>query len=193
MSFSRSFLKTARTLCLAPIHWLRRRYWAVLQVHVPASSMVHLGALLATRGGGRISVGTGCEIDRGAILMTYGGSIELGDHVTVNAYCVLYGHGGLRIGNGVRIAAHTVIVPANHVFADPDRYIFEQGETREGIVIEDDVWIGAGARIVDGVTIARGCVIGAGSVVTRSTQPFGVYVGVPARRVKERRHSAAVA
>jgi acetyltransferase-like isoleucine patch superfamily enzyme len=56
----------------------------------------------------------------------------------------------------------------------------------KGIVIEDDVWIGAGARILDGVTIARGSVIGAGSVVTKSTQPYSIVVGVPAKIVSSR-------
>jgi acetyltransferase-like isoleucine patch superfamily enzyme len=76
--------------------------------------------------------------------------------------------------------------PANHIFADASRPIHKQGLSRQGVTIGDDVWIGAGARILDGVTIARGCVIGAGAVVTRSTRPDGVYLGVPARRHQDR-------
>lgn len=57
----------------------------------------------------------------------------------------------------------------------------------KGIIIEDDVWIGAGVKVLDGVTIAQGCVIGANSVVTKSTEPYGIYVGVPARKIKSRR------
>lgn len=56
----------------------------------------------------------------------------------------------------------------------------------KGIVIEDDVWIGAGVKILDGVTIAKGCVIGANAVVTRSTEAYGIYVGVPAQKIKSR-------
>ena len=53
-------------------------------------------------------------------------------------------------------------------------------------MIEDDVWIGANCTILDGVRIAKGCIIGAGSVVSKSTEPFGIYAGVPARLIKKR-------
>lgn len=96
------------------------------------------------------------------------------------------------IGNGVRIAAHTVIVPANHGI-DASTPIFEQPETKLGIAIEDDVWIGAGVRILDGVRIGRGCVIGAGAVVTRGTVPFGIYAGVPARQIGTRSETSDTA
>lgn len=57
----------------------------------------------------------------------------------------------------------------------------------KSIIIEDDVWIGAVVKVLDGVTIAQGCVIGANSVVTKSTEPYGIYVGIPARKIKSRR------
>ncbi len=98
----------------------------------------------------------------------------------------MYGAGGLKIGNGVRIAALSTIVPANHIFEDRERYIYKQGLNKIGITIEDDVWIGSGVRVLDGVTIKKGCVIGANSVVTKSTEEFGVYVGVPAKLIKYR-------
>lgn len=135
---------------------------------------------------GRIAIGRHSSLDEGVILRAYGGQIEIGEHCTVNPYCYLHGGGSLRIGNGVRIAAHTVIIAANHIFADPDQYIYLQGERRQGIVIEDDVWIGAGAKILDGVTVKRGTVVGAGAVVTKSTEPYAIVVGVPARAIASR-------
>lgn len=143
------------------------------------------GAVVSRKQGGTIRLGRRCGVHRGAMVLSYGGDIEIGDDVTINPYSVLYGLGGLKIGNGVRIAAHVVIVPANHQIA-PDRFIFQQAESRIGITIEDDVWIGAGARILDGVILRRGTVVGAGAVVTRSTDPFGMYTGVPARKVGDR-------
>jgi acetyltransferase-like isoleucine patch superfamily enzyme len=118
--------------------------------------------------------------------MTYGGDIVVGQKSSFNPYCMVYGHGGLHIGNGVRIATQTVIIPANHGFDDPSTPISEQPLSKRGIVIGDDVWIGAGVRVLDGVTIADGCVIAAGAVVARSTNPGGVYVGVPARLLRQR-------
>jgi acetyltransferase-like isoleucine patch superfamily enzyme len=135
---------------------------------------------------GNITIGPGTIIQPFAYLHSHAGSIRLGKNCSVNPYAVLYGEGGLEIGDNVRIAAHTVIIPGNHQFDRLDIPISEQGLTCQGIVIEDDVWIGAGVRILDGVRIARGCVIGAGSVVTRSTEPYGVYVGSPARLLKTR-------
>jgi len=148
--------------------------------------VIHSSAVLERRGG-TISIGPKCEIHRGVQLLAYGGSIKIGADCSINPGCILYGHGGLTIGSHVRIAAQTIIVPANHIFADPDRLIRDQGESRAGIRIGDDVWLGARVTVLDGVTISNGCVIGAGSVVTASTEPYGVYVGVPAKLVKYRR------
>jgi len=116
----------------------------------------------------------------GARILAYGGEVTLGDRCSVNPYSILYGHGGLAIGNGVLIAAHVVIIPANHNIA-LDSNIRSQGITALGIVIEDDVWIGAGARILDRVHIESGAVVAAGSVVTSGRVPANTIVGgVPA-------------
>ena len=139
-----------------------------------------------SRMGGVINIGDNVIIDKGVILRAYGGSIVIGDNCSVNPYCVLYGHGGLHIGNCVRIAAQSVFIPANHNFADPNVLIYLQGESIKGITVEDDVWIGAGTRVLDGVTIGRGSVVGAGSVVAKTLLSNGVYVGVPARMIKKR-------
>ena len=79
-----------------------------------------------------------------------------------------------------------MIVPSNHIFSNPYEYIYKQGLSCIGITIEDDVWIGAGVKVLDGVIIRKGCVIGANSVVTHSTEEYGIYVGVPARKIKKR-------
>lgn len=112
--------------------------------------------------------------------------LSIGDNSTINPCAIIYGQGGTIIGNGVRIAAHTVIVPSNHIYSDSNKYIYTQGLSKKGIKIEDDVWLGAGVKILDGVTIAKGCVIGANAVVTKDTEPLGIYVGVPAKKIKNR-------
>jgi acetyltransferase-like isoleucine patch superfamily enzyme len=135
---------------------------------------------------GRIEIGKNCLIHPCAMLLPYDGFIKLGDECSVNPYTVLYGHGGLTIGNYVRIATHTVVIPANHIYDDPDTPITFQSVTQEGIVIEDDVWVGSHVTILDGVHIGKGCVIAAGSVVTKDVEPYTVIAGVPARPIKKR-------
>jgi acetyltransferase-like isoleucine patch superfamily enzyme len=134
-----------------------------------------------------IEIGDETVIKPNAMLMTYpGGKIVLGSHCSVNPFCVLYGHGGLVIGNHVRIATHTVIIPAEHRFDDSTQYVTDQGITKKGVVIGDDVWIGAGTMILDGCEIGSGCVIGAGSVVTQSLEAYSVAVGAPCKFLKRR-------
>ena len=122
----------------------------------------------------------------GAKLIPQQGFIRVGSNCTIQYGCLLYGVGGLEIGDDVRIAANTVITPMNHVFEDPAKPIRLQGETALGIQIGSDIWIGTGVKILDGVCIGDGCVIGAGSVVTKDIPPYSVAVGVPARVIGRR-------
>jgi len=137
--------------------------------------------------GGSIAIGRKCEFLAGSIVETYGGDVRIGNNVSLNYYSVLYGHGGLTIGDDVRIAAHVVVIPANHGTADAE-LIRRQPLTALGVTIGNDVWIGAGVRILDGVRIPPGCVIAAGAVVTPSLEmePRGIYGGVPAQKISER-------
>lgn len=133
-----------------------------------------------------IRIGEGTKVMPGAKLIPQQGRIVIGRNCTIQYGCLLYGVGGLEIGDDVRMAAYTVVTPMNHVFAAPNVAIRLQGETAEGIRIGDDVWIGSGVKITDGVTIGNGCVVGAGSVVTKDLPPLSVAVGVPARVIRSR-------
>jgi acetyltransferase-like isoleucine patch superfamily enzyme len=115
------------------------------------------------------------------------GEVDIGERTYIGPYTCIGGPGPIRIGSNCMISSHTAIYGNNHNFRDLDRNINEQGVTCKGIVIEDDCWLGAGAKILDGVTIGRGSVIGAGAVVTRDIPPYTVAVGVPAK-VISRRH-----
>ena len=95
------------------------------------------------------------------------GDIVIGRGTVINAGCVLYSGNGIRIGRHVLVAANCTFAPTNHEFADPDRLIRDQGfqPSRGGIVVGDDVWIGANAVLVDGAVVGSGSVIGAASLV----------------------------
>lgn len=148
---------------------------------------IYENAILETNHGGFIEIDHSTEILYGVLIMTYGGNIRIGYGCSINPYTVLYGHGNLTIGNNVLIAGHCLIIPANHNFDNLEIPINKQGLTTKGIVIEDDVWIGSGCRILDGVTIGKGAVIAAGAVVNKNVEPYAVVGGVPAKLIKVRK------
>ncbi|MBN9335560.1 acyltransferase, partial [Devosia sp.] len=112
------------------------------------------------------------------------GDVEFGAHCTVNPYAMISGK--VRCGDGVRIASHASLVGFNHGYDDPDVPIYMQKHESIGITIEDDVWVGANAVIVDGVTIGRGAVIAAGAVVSKDVPDMAIVGGVPAKVLRFR-------
>lgn len=156
-------------------------------VELGRGSRFSWGAKVFNSENSKVVFGKNCRILTGAIIAPHpDGSIVFGDNCSINPYCMIYGHGGLRVGDNVRIAAHTTIVPANHMYDFQDGRMTHSDLAREGVVIGDDVWIGSGVRILDGVEITGQIIIGAGAVVTRSLEVPGVYGGVPAKLI--RRH-----
>lgn len=137
-------------------------------------------------GKGTITIGDRISMRSGVVINAQSGAIEIGNDVSLNDYTVLLGHGGIRIGDDVRVAAHVVMASFDHGYDAVDIPIRKQANVKKPIVVEDDVWIGAGAKVLGGSHIARGCVIGANSVVKGRTVPYGVYAGVPARLIKMR-------
>lgn len=156
-------------------------------VTVGKGTLIFPGARMSRVGGGTIVVGDYCVFHHGSLLATYGGHIRIADRVSLNDYSILYGHGGLEVGEGTRIAAHTVIIPANHGI-EPDEPIWMQAMKTRGITIGKDVWIGTGVRVLDGSRIADGCVIAAAALIlpTLETEELGIYGGVPARKISSR-------
>ncbi|TAY07749.1 acyltransferase [Rhizobium ruizarguesonis] len=112
------------------------------------------------------------------------GDIIFGDDCTINPYACVSGK--VTCGHGVRIASHASIVGFNHGFDDPTIPIHRQGVVSIGIVIGDDVWIGANCVILDGATIGNGAVIAAGAVVTGDIPAMAIAGGVPARVLRSR-------
>ncbi len=153
-------------------------------IRVHGTSWVARRSIVRVNCGGSITIGRHCEIHPFAMLTTEGGEIQIGDYCSINPFTIVYGCGGVVIGNGVRIAAHVVIIPESHNRSTDAVPLHRSGTTRRGIRIEDHVWIGAGAKILDGVTIGRHCVIGANSVVNRSLPAHATAVGAPARIVR---------
>jgi acetyltransferase-like isoleucine patch superfamily enzyme len=112
--------------------------------------------------------------------------IEIGHDSHFAPNCVLYGWGGLRIEPYCNVAAHVVFATVGQHDERTDQPMALTGEKAGPITIEQDVWIAANVTITAHTRIARGCVIAANAVVTHDTEPMGVYMGVPARRVRDR-------
>ena len=146
-----------------------------------------------------IEIGEGTFIMHGAELHVYNfrdiphSGIRIGRNCLISEYNVLRGQGGITIGDNVYTAPLVQMLAVDHVYDDPTRPIIEQGITAQGIVIEDDAWIGAGAIILDGVRVGKGAVVGAGAVVTEDVPPHTVVAGVPAKVVKRIEGQAQVA
>ncbi|HEY6074241.1 MAG TPA: acyltransferase [Anaerolineales bacterium] len=137
-----------------------------------------------------IEIGDGTIVMHGAVLHVYNfrrlphAGIKIGRDSLIGEYCVIRGQGGVTIGDRVYTSPFTQIIAVNHVFDDPDRPFVEQGITAEGIIIEDDVWLGASAIVTDGVRIGKGAVVAAGAVVTEDVPPHIVVGGIPASPIK---------
>jgi acetyltransferase-like isoleucine patch superfamily enzyme len=135
---------------------------------------------------GRIRVGDQGWIEKGAVLWAFGGSIRTGTNVFLGPYATIYGHGGVEIGDQTLVSMHATILSSNHTVPGRKKEIRAQPDILLPTKIGRDVWIGAHAVILGGVTIGDGCVIGAGSVVTKDLPAYAVAMGVPAKVVRTR-------
>lgn len=120
----------------------------------------------------------------------YGGKLGwglvMGHHSSIGAASYIGCSGKIEIGNNVMIGPHCTMIAENHNYADKTMDMIKQGVSNIGIQVKDNVWIGANVTILDGVVIETGCILAAGAVVTKSTEPNGIYAGIPAKKIKDR-------
>jgi acetyltransferase-like isoleucine patch superfamily enzyme len=140
--------------------------------------------------GTRIVIGKGVVIDSFVKIKPVGGSgdIEIGENTYINSGGVIFSGNGVKIGENVLIAPGCIFAPVNHEYRKKDRTIREQRfmPSRGGIIIGDDVWIGAHTTVLDGTVINKGVVIGANSLVTGELEQYCVYAGNPLKQIGRR-------
>lgn len=160
-----------------------------LSIHPTASISIDARIHASVRGS-RIVIGAHSFVYDFVVIRAVGGSgdIVIGDHCYINAHTVIYSGSGVLLGNYVLIGPGCVVAPANHRIDRLDMPIRHQGfmPSRGGVVIEDDVWIGANSTLLDGARLGRGAVVAAGAVVHGPVEPWAICGGVPARKIGER-------
>lgn len=149
----------------------------------PSAKISLLADIESSIRGNIIEIGSGTMIDSFVKIKFTGGisDIIIGSNVYINSGCVIYSGNGVFIGNNVSIAANVVFAPVNHEFSNKNELIQKQGfqKTKGGIIIEDDVWVGAGCVLLDGTILRQGCVIGAMSLVRGEVPRDSIHAGNP--------------
>jgi acetyltransferase-like isoleucine patch superfamily enzyme len=139
---------------------------------------------------GTVEVSDSCELNQGVELNPFGGSIRIARRVWLGPYVVIYGHGGVEIGEQTLISMHCSILSSNHGVPPIGKLIRDTADDLRPTKIGRDVWIGANAVILGGVTIGDGAVVAAGAVVTKDVEPGAVVAGVPASLIRKRQATA---
>ena len=134
-----------------------------------------------------IELGKGVSINDAVVINANRGRVTLGDRSWLGPFCLIYGNGGVAIGRNVLVAGHSSINTVSHSAERCDIPVNDQPVVIDPVVIEDDVWIGLNAVVLQGVTIGHGSIVGAGAVVTKSIPPWSIAVGVPARVLGRRK------
>ncbi|HSJ59500.1 MAG TPA: acyltransferase [Anaerolineae bacterium] len=154
------------------------------RIHLGRRVMIGEGCFLdANTPEGRIELHDDVWLSRGSYIVAGEAHVTIGPSTYVGHRSLMYGHAGIDVGRDVLIANDVQLICGNHTFARRDVPIRAQPPQGAPIVIEDDVWLAASAIVLGGVTVGRGCVVGAGAVVTHSLPPYSIARGVPARVV----------
>ncbi|HEV2837337.1 MAG TPA: acyltransferase [Pyrinomonadaceae bacterium] len=166
----------------------RRNLWFSL-LGVRLRGYVWMRRISIPRQWSDITIEKDVSLDDGVVLLCSGvqreGKILIGRGTYINRYAMLDAHLEIKIGRNCMIGPHCYVTDANHGKA-AGILVKQQIMEMKAVVIEDDVWLGAGVIVLPGVRLGRACVIGAGAVVTSDVPPEAVYAGVPAARIGSR-------
>jgi acetyltransferase-like isoleucine patch superfamily enzyme len=159
------------------------RLLAPLYQHRGKHSVIHRSARMDTPPYRLFSLGNYSVIESFACVNNAVGNVIIGDHTRIGLHNTIIGP--VEIGSHVNLAQGITVTALNHNFNDTNKRIDEQGVSTNPVTIEDDVWIGANAVILPGVTIGNHSVVAAGAVVTKDVPPHSLVAGVPAKVIKQ--------
>lgn len=153
----------------------------------PTATVSKLADIEDSVRGSLIVVGAKSVIDSFVKIKPAGGAgnVVIGQSCVINSGTVIYSGNGVIIGNSVAIAANCTLAPVNHQFHEKNKLIRAQGfkPSKGGILIEDDVWIGANTVLLDGAILRQGCVVGACSIVRGEVAAYSINAGNPLRQI----------
>jgi acetyltransferase-like isoleucine patch superfamily enzyme len=158
------------------------------KIHIADNVVIDDNCLIDAKGNSNagIRIAAGVFIGRNTILSCKNGDIDLGEGANVGFNCEIFSASRVRIGRNALIAAYCYLIGGDHDFSDASRPVLDQPRTSAGIVVGDGAWLGAGAKVLDGVEIGTHAVVGAGAVVRESIPERATAVGVPAKIVGTR-------
>ena len=189
--YMRLWIKSAKGLLLVG---KKVRIFYPTNLQVGYNTIIEDGAEINCLSQQGIKLGNRVTIGKYAIIRPsniYGGPIgaglTMGDNSNIGPYNYIGCSGKITIGNNVMLAPRVSIYAENHVFDHPDVLIRDQGVEKKEVIIENDCWIAANSILLAGVTIGKGSVVAAGSVVTENVPPYSVVGGVPAKLIKSRK------
>ena len=159
------------------------RLLAPLYQHRGRHSVIHHSARMDTPPYRKFSLGDYSVIESFACINNAVGDVMIGDHTRIGLHNTIIGP--VIIGNHVNLAQGITVTALNHNFEDSEKRIDEQGVSTSNVIIEDDIWIGANAVVLPGVTIGHHSVVAAGAVVTKDVPPHSLVAGVPAKVIKQ--------
>lgn len=158
------------------------RLLAPLYQHRGRHSKIYGSVRMDTPPYRKFSLGRRSVVESFSCINNAVGDVLIGDHTRIGIHNTIIGP--VTIGSHVNLAQGITVTALNHNFDDVTKRIDEQGISTKAVIIEDDVWIGANAVILPGVTIGRHAVVAAGAVVTKDVAPYSLVAGVPAKEVK---------
>ena len=159
------------------------RLLAPIYQHRGKHSVIHRSTRMDTPPYRKFSLGDYSVVESFACINNAVGDVMIGDHTRIGLHNTIIGP--VEIGSHVNLAQGITVTALNHNFGDTEKRIDEQGVSTNPVTIEDDVWIGANAVILPGVTIGNHCVVAAGAVVTKDVPPHSLVAGVPAKVIKQ--------
>lgn len=184
------FLRSSKGMIFLGRH-TRIRYKRKIQVGrtLTIGDYVEINALSkeGIKIGNNVSIHRNTIIECTGVIRNLGEGLEIGDNVGIAQNCFIQVRGKVIIGNDVIFGPGVSIFSENHNYENPDLPVVVQGETRKGVVIEDGVWIGSQAVVLDGVRIHKNSIVAAGSIVNKDVPAYSIVAGVPAKIIRNRK------